>query len=204
MPLSIDATATAAIASRERGVAALVELDFTGGLTRLTTWPVPVVAGGNTFASVAGLASIGEIRESADASDQTMTLTLSLANQAMLAASVGDPAVYRGRRASVWLQFFNGTTYQPAGAAVLIYRGVMDQTRVRRTKARDDGTGQVGTIELTLKRSGISRSRMFQGLRLTQEQWAQRYPSSTGLRYIADLRERPVVWLSRRFQEAGV
>jgi hypothetical protein len=201
MPLTIDAPASAAIASPERCVAALVDLDFSGGLQRLTTWPLPITVGGNTYLAVGSLAGVGEIRESADAADVQLTLTLALANSAMLAATMGAPETYRGRRVSVWLQFFDGQTYQPAGAPVLIYRGVMDRTRVRRQPADDDGGGQVGTIELVCTRSGINRSRMTQGLRLTQEQWSRRYPTSTGLRYIAELRERPQVWLSRRFQE---
>jgi hypothetical protein len=178
--LTLDGTAAARITASERGVAWLVSLEFTSGTVYFTTAPVEISSGGQTYLALGSLVDVANVQESA----------------AMLAAALVDPAIYRGKAANLSLQLFD-TGFQPAGAAVLRWRGYMDRMQISRTT----GDKVRGTIEVQCSRAGMARARRAEGLRLTDAQQQSRYPGDTGLRYVRTLLETPSLWLSKRFQE---
>lgn len=200
MPLPLDAPATAQLAAPPYGVAWLVDLDFSSGALYFTTAPVPVVANGHTYGALGTLAEVGGVQESADSAGEKLSLSLSIANNAMLAAAMGDAAVYRGRSAQLWLQIFDAQ-WQPAGAPRLRWRGYMDKLQISRQPAGNDGSPAGGHIEMQCSRAGMARARRAAGLRLTDAQQQARYPGDTGLRYVRTLIEQPSRWLSKKFQE---
>jgi hypothetical protein len=198
--LTLDATASARIAAGVRGVAWLVDMDFSGGMVRYTTWPADVSSGGNTYTGLGVLVEIAALHESADTAAERLSVSLSVADPAMLALAMGDPATYRGRAAQLWLQLFDDTM-QPAGAAKMRWRGYMDKLQISRTPAGERGDGNSsGRIEMICSRAGMARARNADGLRLADAQQQARYAGDTGLRYVRSLVEQPVPWLSKAFQ----
>jgi hypothetical protein len=197
--LTLDATALAQVAAGHRGVAWLIELDFAGGTSRFTTWPYAVVSG-STYTALGVLADVKNVQESADTTNEQITLSLAVTNAAMFAAAMGDPTTYRGRAARLYLQLFSDT-HQPAGAKVLRWQGYMSKLQISRTAAGMDGDGTQGRIEMICTRAGMARARNAEGLRLTDQQQQTRYPGDTGLRYVRTLIEHPALWLSKEFQK---
>lgn len=201
MTLAIDGTASARLAASVRGVAWLAALDFSGGMLRLASWPVDVSSGGNTYLGVGRLFDVANIHESADSAAERLSLSFTAVDTALLALAVADPTTYRGRVATLHLQVFDDA-YQPAGAAVLRWRGYMDKMQISRQSADGQSTaGNSGRIELVCSRAGMARARNADGLRLTDAQQQARYPGDTGLRYVRTLIEQPTLWLSKRFQQ---
>lgn len=201
MTLSLDGTATARIAAGVRGVAWLVAMDFSSGMVRYTTWPLPVTVGADTYTALGRLVSVTPVQESADGANERVTFAISVVDSAMLALAMGDAATYRGREASLRLQLFDDA-FQPAGAPVLRWRGYMDKLQISRTPAGDNqGDGSSGRIEIIATRAGRARARNADGLRLTDAQQQARYAGDTGLRYVRTLIEQPTLWLSKRFQQ---
>lgn len=179
------------------GVAWLVELDFTGGTVRLTTAPVPITVGGDTYTGLGSLLGVSALAESEDANAERVTLTLSVVDTAMLASVLGSASTYRGRAVRLYLHLLDAT-FSPVGTRVLRWAGHMEPARVRRSSG---GEGASGAIELPCSRSGLFRARNYQGLRITHAQQLQRHPGDLGLQYLQDLIEKPALWLSKRFQE---
>lgn len=200
MTLALDGTASARLAASVRGVAWLAALDFSGGMLRLASWPVDVQSGGNTYLGVGRLFDVANLHESADSAADRLSLSFTAVDVALLALAVADPTAYRGRVATLSLQVFDDA-YQPAGAAVLRWRGYMDKMQVSRQPPDAEGGGSRGRIELVCSRAGMARSRNTDGLRLTDAQQQARYPGDTGLRYVRTLIEQPTLWLSKRFQQ---
>lgn len=199
MSLSFGATGDAQIATGVYGAAWLIDLDFSGGMVYVTTAPVNVPYGGNTYIGLGNLATVSQVGESEDTSAEKITLGLSLANGAMLAAVMGDASTYRGRAAVLRLQLFS-ETFAPIGTPVKRWSGYMDPARITRGRSGDAGA-PTGRIEIPCTRSGMARARNYQGLRHTHAQQQQRYPGDLGLQYMQDLIEKPALWLSKRFQE---
>lgn len=200
MTLTVDTAASARLAAGVRGVAWLVDMDFTSGSLHFTTGPVQVVANGFTYTAVGTLVSLGAVQESADSGPDSLSVTLSVTNSAMFAAAMGDPAIYRGRSMSVWLQLFDDA-WQPVGSPVLRYRGYMDKLNIERSVAPNEGGEALGHITMKCSRAGMSRARRAEGLRLTDSQQQSRFPGDTGFRYVRTLIEKPSLWLSKKFQE---
>lgn len=198
MSLSLDGTASARIAAGVRGVAWLVDLEFTGGTLHYTTAPVDVTVGANTY--IGGKAvDVSAVSESENSNAEKLTLGFTV-DVSILAAVLGSVETYRGRAARLCLQLFD-ENFQRAGAPVKRWAGVMDKVQV--TRQRSDITGGPGTgrIELQCSRAGMARARNAQGLRLSHAQQLQRYPGDLGLQYVQTLIEKPSVWLSKRFQQ---
>jgi hypothetical protein len=197
--LALDSTAAARIAAGVRGVAWLVALDFSSGTIRYTTAPLPIVVGGDTYAALGTLAQVSTVSESENANAEQLTLGFTV-QTSLLAATLGNVEGYRGKRARLWLQLFD-EAFQPAGAPVLRWSGVMDRVSVSRTRSDAAGGPSSGRIELQCSRAGMARSRNPEGLRLSHAQQQQRFPGDTGLQYVQTLIEQPSLWLSKRFQE---
>lgn len=179
------------------GVAWLVELAFTTGTLRYTTAPVSIVEGGNTWLGWGGVATVGSVTESEEVLGDAIVLSLSIVDQALVAASLGNVGAYRGRRATLYLQMTNAR-FLPVGPKVRRWAGVMDRVEIRRAA---DENGSTGSIDLRCARVGVARMRNAGGLRLSHEQQLRRYPGDTGLRYVRTLIEQPSLWLSKKFQE---
>jgi hypothetical protein len=197
--LSLDATAAARISAGVRGVAWLVALDFGTGTIRYTTAPMAIVVGGDTYAGLGTLAQVSSVSESENANAEQLSLGFTVST-ALLSATLGNVENYRGKRARLWLQLFD-EAFQPAGAPVLRWSGVMDRVSVSRTRSSADGGPSSGRIELQCSRAGMARSRNPEGLRLSHAQQQQRFPGDNGLQYVQTLIEQPALWLSKRFQE---
>jgi hypothetical protein len=179
------------------GVAWLVVLDFAGGVVRYTTAPISITEGGDTYLGFGAVASVSSISESEEVQADAITLSLSIVDTALIAASLGNVEGYRGRAATVYLQMLNAA-FVPVGPKVRRWSGRMDRVEIKRALSED---GSSGSIELRCSRSGIARMRNAQGQRLTHEQQLARFPGDTGLRYVRTLLEQPTLWLSKRFQE---
>lgn len=200
MSLALDGTAAARIAAPVRGVAWLVELQFSSGTVRYTTAPMAVTVGADTYLGLGDLAGVSDVGESENTGAEQLALSFSLVNPSMLAATLGNVEGYRGRTARLWLQLFD-EAFQPAGAPVLRWSGVMDRVQVSRTPAPEGGGASSGHLELQCSRAGMARARNAEGLRLSHAQQQQRFPLDLGLQYVQALIEQPALWLSKRFQK---
>jgi hypothetical protein len=201
MSLTLDGNASARIAAAVRGVAWLVELDFTGGTLRYTTAPVDVTRTdiAYTYTGFGSLAEVSVVSESENTATTELVLSFALVNTAMLAATLGNLDTYRGRSVRLYLQLFD-EAYQPVGAPVRRWTGTMQPVRVNRTASDPGGGPSTGRIELPCTRAGMARARAVQGLRLSNAQQQQRYSGDYGLQYVQTLIEKPSLWLSKRFQ----
>lgn len=195
--LTLDGTATSASTAGVRGIALLVDLAFSGGTQYFTTWGVNIVSGGNTYQAFGSMVDVQGLGESEDSGAERITMEFTIVNTAVLAQAIGDATVYRGRDVTIRGQFMNDT-YQPAGAAVVRWKGKMSKHSIQRRPSKS-GPG-TGRIKLECVRAG-ARFRNAEGLRLTHAQQQKRFAGDVGLEYVAELVEKPTLWLSKRFQE---
>lgn len=197
--LTLDGTASARISNSVRGVAWLVDLEFSSGTIRYTTAPLSLVISGNTYTGLGTLASVSAVSESENTDAEKITLGFSIVSTGMLGATLGNVHYYRGKPAHLWLQLFDDA-FQPAGAPVKRWSGTMDRVVVNRTPSDKAGGGASGTLEMQCSRYGMARARNAPGLRLNHAQQQMAYPGDLGLEYVAKLLEQPALWLSKAFQ----
>lgn len=197
--LTLDGTASARISASVRGVAWLVELDFTTGTVRYTTAPLSFVISGNTYTGLGTLATVSSVSESENTNAEKISLGFSIVSTGMLGATLGNVETYRGKAARLYLQLFDDT-FQPAGAPVQRWAGTMDRVVVNRTPSDKTGGGSQGTLEMQCSRSGMARARNAPGLRLNHAQQQMAYAGDMGLEYVAKLIEQPALWLTKAFQ----
>jgi hypothetical protein len=196
--ISLGATALAALNSSARGGQWLVELDFVSGTVYFTTAAVPIVYGGNTYAAYGSVLSIASVSESEDVSNDKYAISF-WASQAMVAATLASVESYRGRLARLYWQVTDANAI-PVDAPTHRFTGRMEPARIVHEPATKDRPAR-SRVEVSLSRSGVNRSRNYQGLRLTSAQQQSLFPGDRGLEYIPTLIEKPTQWLSKRFQE---
>jgi hypothetical protein len=195
--LTLSGPELAQIASPICGAIYLLELQFDAATYRFSTFNLPLVIGGETYAAAGNLAGISDLHESLDSDAQTVTVSLSVANAATLGSMIGAVETYRGRPARIYLQLLD-ESFQPIGSPRLRFAGEMEPIKVVRDKGASPAGGR---IELPISRAGLSRARNNDGARLTDEQQRDAYPGDRGLEYVRGLIERPTLWLSKKFQE---
>lgn len=198
--ITFDATAQAAIDSRNRSVCYLVEMDFSTGTQYWSTWTTPLTVDGHVYTAVGGgIAEVSQIAESENGQPDKMVFAFSIVNSAMLAACIGPATVYRGKAVRMYLQMLTDTG-AVAGAKVLRWQGKMADTKIPKSTGRLENFGK-GKIEIHCFRSGMEKLRNYDGLRLTDAQQQDEYAGDLGLQYMADLIQNPVQWLSVAFQQ---
>lgn len=200
--ITLDGTALARIAAGDVGVCYLIELDFLAGTLRYTTFgrTLDATVDGNarTYTGLGDALALSQLAESEDVSPDQLTLSLSLANTATLAAALGAVHTYRGRPMRVYLQLLDGADVI-AGAAVQRYGGVMNRVQVAVEVDSDTGT-RTGRVDLVCSRAGMARARHYEGLRLAHEQQIAQFAGDLGLEHLASLINLPRPWLSVAFQ----
>lgn len=198
--LTLDSAQLALFAGNAAGVVYLVELRFASGTYRFTSFNVSLEIGGFTWQATGALGGVGDFKESQETDAQTVPITLNVSDNAVLASALGNVEGYRGRKALVYLQPLDAN-YRPVGAPRLRFAGEMEPVKITRDRQPDEGGPVGGSIELPVSRTGLSRARNAEGLRLTNEQQQAEYPGDRGFEYVRGLVERPSVWLSKKFQE---
>ena len=183
------------------GVAWLAELDFTGGTVYVTTAPQSLAIGGHTYLGLGALVGVANVSESANASAEKITLSLSVADSAVLGLALGGVETYRGRAVRLYLQLFD-EQFAPTASPVQRWSGVMDRVQINRRAAEPGSVGAgSGSVEMQCSRAGMARVRNYQGQRLSDVQQRTPYPGDTGLRYMLTLINKPQPWLSVAFQK---
>lgn len=201
--IALDGTTLARLAAGQVGVCYLIELDFQASTLRYTTFGATITATvdgvSHTYTGLGDALSISQIAESEDSRPDTLTLSLSLANTATLAAALGAVETYRGRAIRIYLQLLDGADVID-GTAVRRYSGSMSKVAV--AVDVDASTGaRSGRVDLICSRAGMARARHYEGLRLSHEQQQARFPGDLGLERMADLINTPRPWLSVAFQK---
>jgi hypothetical protein len=200
MTLGLDGTASARAAANLTGLHFLIELDFSTGTLYYSTYADTKTIGGHAYLGLGQVLELGVITQSENAQPEKIILKLNVVSAALLAACTGDGSVYRGREARLYAQFFSPDG-NPEGAAVLVRRCQMNKVAVPRKAPESGGSLSGGAIELELVRPGHARMRNKDGLRRTHAQQIALYPGDNGLEYTQGLLEKPVVWLSKKFQQ---
>lgn len=195
MSLTTDAAWNSAAAAPALGVLYLVELDFAGGVQRLTNWPLGLTALGVTWRGIGEVLEVGELRESEDGQYEKLDVGLSRVKTANVALALGAVETYQSRSARVWVALVDAQSLQITGVPILRFAGFMDQVKV----LCDDGL--LGKVVMQNQTGGYDVRSNPAALRLNQAQHSARHPGETGFRYLQDLVARPQTWLSKKFQQ---
>ena len=197
--ITLGGTESARIAAHAKGVALLLDMNFLSGMQRLTNAPINVPVGANTYTALSGMLNVSQMKESESSNAERITISLTVANAAWFAFAMGNVNEYRGRRITIYLQLFD-EAFMPAGAPVKRWAGYMDKISISRKSGGLAGKNG-GAIELTCYRAGMARVRSASAERLSHAQQLKRSPGDNGLEYVQTLIDKPVTWLTKRFQE---
>lgn len=170
-----------------------VELDFRDETVYLCSANITLTWGGHDWIGLGSIGGISPIEEAEGVESKSMTFTLNVAQQSILALAIGDVEQYRSRDARLYFCPLD-ESFQPVGTPVLCWRGIMD-TMVTAVDGEDGGV----TLKCETSAYGLKRQ---PGLRLNAAQQKSRYPTDTGLDYLTDLIANPTVWLSKKFQRS--
>lgn len=200
--LTWDATAQAQIDSKVYGVCWLIEADFASGTQYLCTWGTELVTNGHTYQPVGGGVRVTRLAESEDSPGSKLRFTVSLYDTSMLAKSMGAATEYRSKAVRLYLQIVSQAG-KPAGAPKRRWHGYIDAMSIEREQPDPKGkkSDQVGRIIIMASRAGVSRSRRNEGLVISDAQQQVEYAGDKGYEYLQSLIEKPVLWLSKVFQE---
>lgn len=182
------------LASPHAGLLYLVEMQFTTGTQRLTTWGHNIVALGQTWYGLGSVISVSSMASSERLEYPALDLGLNVAKAELLALALGQVSTYRGRPVLLY-QLVLDDELRPLGDPELVWAGVMDQVRMKTGNGADEEAG----VSMRCEMPGKDR-RTPQTLRLSNAQQQARYPGDTGLSRIEQLMGKPVPWLSVKFQ----
>jgi len=184
MSRTLSLAVAAACAAQQVAPAYLVELVFDSAPLRLWSGRGNITWSGKTFVGTGTLGGISEIEETAKIAANGIELSLSGIPSASISLALTEP--YRGRRAYVWLAFFNITTGTMIANPVPVFAGRMDTMRVK-------DSGETSTIALSCESKLIDLERPRER-RYTHEDQQDLFPGDLGLEFVAGLQEKELFW----------
>lgn len=126
MSRSIDSSLQTDLSAAAATLVALIELQFGGGTTRITTAVQTLGWNSQTWTAVGGaLAFPSGIPESSDPAAAGLPVELSGVDQSILALLLQEEAI--GRTVKVWYAHLNATSGAVVGTPLLIFQGTMDE-----------------------------------------------------------------------------
>jgi len=188
MSRGMTSAAIAAVTGEVARACYAVQLEFDGGVSRITTAPHDIVfnveGSPETFPGVGMLGAISATEESGELASYSLTLTLSAIPRDIISVALTEP--YQGRPATVWVVLFDDS-WQVVDAPTVIFRGRMDVMVV--------DLGDTASVTLTCinRLADWERSKM---LRYSDEDQRRLHPGDVGCQYAAAMVERTVDWPS--------
>ena len=168
-----------------------VEMQFTTGTQRLSSFNRTINWGGYDWSGLGQILRIEKVSESEGSDPKALTFAIAAAQASWLAVAVGPVEEYRGKPIKMYMCPMD-ESYVLIGLPVLCWRGIMDTAIIN--ISGDEGGVQIKceTSAYALKRRPI--------FRINAAQHKMRYPGETGMDYLDDLIATPQRWLSRKFQ----
>lgn len=170
-----------------------LQLDFASTSIYICSANLTFTWGGHDWIGLGTVGGISPIEESEGVESKSITFSLNVAQESILALAVGDVEEYRGRDAKLYFCPLN-ESFQLIGTPAQCWRGIMDTMSI----AID---GEEGGVSLKCETSAYGLKRQ-PGLRLNPAQQKKVYPTDTGFDLLTDLIARPIVWASAKFQRS--
>jgi hypothetical protein len=196
MTRAINASLLQSIQADEAVEVWLVELEFSGGTTYLTTASGDISYGGNTYSAVGGLLTSDGIEESLDRKAEGVSLKLPGVDQALVSEILTEKTI--GRSARILLAHLNETTGTITGTPLTLFEGEMNDG-FSITGSRDPEEGGTVTIESRLV-SKMSRFSTRRGIKMNLESHQRFFSGDKGFEYVPALANRVILWGQRQYQ----
>lgn len=183
MARDLDASILSELPKGAVQVALLAALDFDTGWVRVWSGIGNLIYDGETYQGIGYLGEIAPITESG-ASVSATAITLNLSGIPSSLLSVAFTSQYQGRKARVWLGFFD--TAWALLECVLLFAGRMD------TMVIDEGP-ETSTITVSAEShlADLKRPRV---RRYTNADQQEMYPGDRGLEFIESIQNVEVAW----------
>ena len=181
-----------AMEKRSARIAHFLELQFSDGTSRLTTFNQTINWGGYDWSGLGQILNLSQVSEGEGPSARPITMAITSAKAEWLALAVGPVGEYRGRPAKLYMAPLD-TGYKLIGTPVLVWSGIMDAVTI-------GINGNDGGVEIRCETAAYALKRRPE-LRMNASQHKQDYPTETGFDYLVDLLANPKVWLSKKFQK---
>lgn len=180
-----DITSTTAAAAAAATIIPIIfaKLELDSGNILMHTGLGNVTFGGDTYVGVGKLGSIGTAEEVSDLSRTPLTLTLSGIPNDLIAIVLGQ--YYQGRRATIYLGYFDLTTRVLVDTPTIIYRGNIDSSNIEQDKT--------GTVTLSVE-SRFSAWDKPNVRRFNNADQQLRYPGDTGLEFVEQATDKQIFW----------
>lgn len=184
MPKNYDISFVASLEAEQLTYFNLVEIQFDDEIIRMTTLPygVDLTFQGQTWYGLSNLLEISEVRETADMSIDTFSITLSGIDTTYVQRAMSD--YYQGRTLLLYHGIMN-----PDGTFLIeplvINSGVIDNQTI--------SIGETATIQVTV-RPHITRVLESIEERYTDEDQKAKFPNDTGLRLVSTLPNKQYSW----------
>jgi hypothetical protein len=177
-----SATATAAAASTIAPVL-LAKLALDSGDILVHSWAGDLTFGGDTYLGMGRFGGIGAAEEASDLSRTPLTLTLSGIPNDVISVVLGEH--YQGRRATIYLGYFDPATMILIDAPTILYRGNIDKADIQR--------GKDCYVALSVE-SRFSAWDTPKIRRYNNADQRSRYPDDRGLEFVAQAADKRVWW----------
>jgi hypothetical protein len=182
------------LASPHAGMLYLVEMQFTSGTSRFTTWTHSITWDGQTWLGFGGVVGVSQLSEGTRLEYPVVEVALNVANPAVLALALGNAAEYRGKPIIIRRGVLDDEL-KFVELPEVVWSGKMDQARIK----TGDGEADEGGVAMRCEVPGRD-GRGVQSMRLNNAQHQAQWPGDTFLSRIERLTGQPVPWLTKRFQ----
>lgn len=156
-----------------------VDLDFDSGPLYIWTGYGDLTIGSKTYIGAGQLINISSVEETTEMEAKGATLTMSGIPSSFLSLALQEP--YQGRECRIYF----GMTDNPSDY-IEIFSGELDQMNISEEAS-------TATIAVTVENALIRLERPIVR-RFTNEDQKSRFPTDTGLRFIAGLQDKEIFW----------
>ena len=192
---SIDAAVTTILPGEFAAMVAFVQINFTSGTQYYCTAGHTLPWNGQNWVGLGALSSISPIKETEAIESTGLKLSLVGFNTSvapnLIALSLGEAV--QGRQMQMWIGFLDATNYQLVATPHLEFRGRLDTLSIE-----EDGEEAHISVAVESRLAYLLRAAP---RRYTDEDQRSRYPNDRFFEYIAQMKERVVVFPSREFQQ---